>query len=202
MRNSFIILCFILSCVVFGWDRARAEVDSFIEQEIMYSIANNDHTRALALLNTAINDNQEDLFALGLRSQVFLQIGEISKSLDDMDTILDKDITANGMLLYRCVVKESQVQNVSDAIGCYAAAAQLMKQNYSQDILVQDEDYLKLLILADSPNAEEARKEHMAYRQANGAGEHELLYIKEFERSKIRPLIDAILAAQSNNRHN
>lgn len=98
---------------------------------------------------------------------------------------------------------------------CYAAAAKLMEQACSQNELIQNGDYIRLLVLAGSPTAEKARKEHLAYikaAEANGhemrhimeteAKDREMRHIKEFDRSKIKPLIDAILAAQRNSRDN
>lgn len=194
MKRNLVLLLF-AACMIFCGTSVRAEEDSSLDQEIMDSLAVNDPQKTLTLTNTAIERNPGNTFALGVRSQMFLQLGEVDKALNDIDAILGKEVTAD-MLLYRCMVRESQAKVTSDALECYASAAQELERTHPRSELIRKHGYIMLLLMAGSPNAENARKEHLAYLQTKNDNEYALSPIKDFDRSEIEPFIESIRAAQ------
>lgn len=199
MNNKRIGLCLLVSCLVLLTNTTPVKAESLFDEgnnypEIIDAITHKNFQKALALLNLFLEKEPNDTFTLSVRSTVFLELGKVQEALDDIDTILAKYPTGDGMLLFRCAIKESQAENAASAMECYAMAARSLEQICSPAELTKNGTYVRLLILGGSPQAEKARKEYMEYLKTEDDN-YELSQIKDLNHSKIQPLVDYIRKA-------
>lgn len=195
LRSIALTVCFLLISAVCHAEPAET-FDAQIES-IMQHIAEKDLQGALAKLNKALELQPGSSDARMLRSQVYLQLGKVQQALDDLDIVLLENPADDATQLYRCLVKESQAQSREEAKQCYATVAQNIEQRSSSAALAHNGDYVRLVIMADLPYAENVRQAYLKKCDANNYAEaHEAQAIRNFSYGDTIPLLRSIQDAQ------
>lgn len=197
-RIAVCLAVFIVVTVCFTACEANSENTKFHEMidEIMQSVKNNDHKETLRLLNIVIDDDPSSYDALVLRCQTYLQTGNVQLAINDIDSALrlKKD---DSMMLYRCIIKESQAKNEDEAIQCYANIAENMHNYYPEEYIKQSKEYVMISILGKFHDYETIRQKYIDQLQKNDerrkSKESE---IRNFSRLTVLPIIKSIRDAQ------
>lgn len=139
--------------------------------------------------------------ALKLQANLFLSMGNKSCTLNDIERIIqyeqDKDYAQYSLL--RCMILESLAPDNKEAILlCYAQAAQAMRLHSSPEELARCGYYVRMVILAESPDAESVRQRFLdSLDPTKPFDVMEGDSIRLFDRSKLKSFFDLLDHAAS-----
>lgn len=124
-------------------------------------MAKGDVIAAMKMLDKLADEYPNSIQVRKFRGDTYWFIGRGEVALEDYEHVLALTPDDTNVMLHRCMLFESMGRDANFLKSCYSKVVEKMRQKYSAVMLVDDQDYVFAVMLAELPEAEAVKQSYI-----------------------------------------